>query len=178
MNARPLYLSVALFGLYTLGCLLIAFRQLEIQTVIGWFFGGVLVFTFVEYLAHRYFFHLKPSSPFRAKIQFAIHGNHHAHPRQTTQIMIKPPIALLVIGLTTLVFYGLFGLMIVAFEPGFLLGYSVYLLVHFAVHAYRPPNNFLRYLWINHLIHHHRNDRTNFGVSSPFWDFIFWTYYH
>ena len=175
MNARPLYQSIALFGLHAAVCLLVAFRELPVGTIIGWFVGGLLLFTLVEYVSHRYFFHLKPSSHFRAKIQFAVHGNHHAHPRQITQIMMKPVIALVVIVLTSVVCYGLFGLGMLAFLPGFLVGYSAYLLLHFAVHAYRPPKNFLRHLWVNHHLHHHRNDQTNFGVSSPLWDIIFQT---
>lgn len=177
MNARPLYQSVALFGIYAIVCLCIAFYQLAVHTIVGWFIGGFVLFTLVEYLAHRYFFHLQPSSPVRARLQEAVHGNHHADPRQMTQIMMKPGIALLVIVLTSAVFYELFGLLMFAFLPGFLLGYSTYLIVHFAVHAYRPPTNFLRQLWKNHHLHHHQNDTKNFGVSSPLWDVLFRTLY-
>lgn len=80
MNGRPLYQSTGLFALYAVACLILAVRQLPFGLVVGWFVGGALLFTLVEYLAHRYFFHLTPSSHFRAKVQFAVHGNHHAAP--------------------------------------------------------------------------------------------------
>jgi sterol desaturase/sphingolipid hydroxylase (fatty acid hydroxylase superfamily) len=58
---------------------------------------------------------------------------------------------------------------------GFLTGYATYLCVHYSVHAFRPPRNFLRKLWINHSMHHYKDQNTVFGVSSPLWDYVFRT---
>lgn len=58
-----------------------------------------------------------------------------------------PP--LISIGLAVL-FYLLFRLLagdyVWLFFPGFLAGYSTYLVIHYAVHRYKPPRNFLKYL--------------------------------
>jgi sterol desaturase/sphingolipid hydroxylase (fatty acid hydroxylase superfamily) len=62
-----------------------------------------------------------------------------------------------------------------AFLPGFVIAYSLYHFVHYAVHAYRPPKSFLKVLWINHGIHHFKDDTVAFGVSSPLWDVIMGT---
>jgi sterol desaturase/sphingolipid hydroxylase (fatty acid hydroxylase superfamily) len=62
-----------------------------------------------------------------------------------------------------------------AFLPGFLVGYASYLGVHYMVHAYQPPKNFLKTLWINHSIHHYKDGEIVFGVSSPLWDYIYGT---
>ncbi|WP_461094317.1 sterol desaturase family protein [Spirosoma gilvum] len=174
MKARPLYQSLVLFGICAVVCLWLGFRWLSAVVVAGWFITGLLIFTLIEYGLHRYVFHLKTSTSFRTKIQFAVHGNHHAHPRQLTQVMMKPILALLIITVLVPLFYGLLGVRMLAFLPGFLLGYSLYLALHFVIHAYRPPKNFLRQLWVNHHVHH-RTDTVNFGVSSPLWDFIFRT---
>ena len=174
MNGRPLYLSLAFFGFCQVGCLWLAFRWLPFGTIVGWFTGGLMVFTLVEYLLHRYFFHIKTTSSFRTKIQFAVHGNHHAHPREMTQMMMKPTLALVIVVGLTIVLYSLLDLRMLAFMPGFLGGYGLYLFLHFAIHAYRPPKNFMRQLWVNHHVHH-RTEKTNFGVSSPLWDIIFQT---
>ena len=61
------------------------------------------------------------------------------------------------------------------FLPGFLTGYATYLWIHFAVHVYRPPNNFLKSLWVLHAIHHYKDDHVAYGVSSHFWDILFGT---
>lgn len=62
-----------------------------------------------------------------------------------------------------------------AFTGGFLFGYAAYLGVHYMVHAIKPPKNFLKILWVNHSIHHYKDDERAFGVSSPLWDLVFGT---
>jgi sterol desaturase/sphingolipid hydroxylase (fatty acid hydroxylase superfamily) len=54
-------------------------------------------------------------------------------------------------------------------------GYASYLCVHYSVHAFPPPKNFLKHLWIHHALHHYQQPHSAYGVSSPFWDFIFRT---
>jgi 4-hydroxysphinganine ceramide fatty acyl 2-hydroxylase len=61
------------------------------------------------------------------------------------------------------------------FFAGFVAGYSTYLIIHYAVHALKPPKNFLRYLWRHHSHHHYSSVDTAFGVSLPFWDVLFGT---
>jgi len=43
------------------------------------------------------------------------------------------------------------------------------------VHAYPPPKNIFKMLWINHGIHHYKNGEMIYGVSSPLWDYIYGT---
>jgi sterol desaturase/sphingolipid hydroxylase (fatty acid hydroxylase superfamily) len=43
------------------------------------------------------------------------------------------------------------------------------------VHAYPPPGNFFKALWINHSVHHYKDGEAVFGVSSPLWDYIYGT---
>lgn len=61
------------------------------------------------------------------------------------------------------------------FLPGFLVGYASYLGVHYIVHAFQPPKNFLKVLWVNHAIHHYKDPDVAFGVSTPIWDYVFGT---
>ena len=62
-----------------------------------------------------------------------------------------------------------------AFLPGFIVGYASYLSVHYMVHAYPPPKNFFKALWVNHGVHHYKDGEVVFGVSSPLWDYIYGT---
>ncbi len=71
-----------------------------------------------------------------------------------------------------LVYKYLMGSFGVPFTGGFLAGYATYLCVHYAVHAFRPPKNFMRILWTHHAIHHYKESDRAFGVSSPLWDVI------
>ncbi|MFD2200223.1 sterol desaturase family protein [Shivajiella indica] len=136
---------------------------------------GILGFTLVEYLMHRYFYHMEPDSPIKDKVQYNVHGVHHDYPKDKDRLTMPPfiSIAYAIIFYYAFTFlmgdYGLF------FLPGFMIGYSAYLAVHYIVHAYQPPKNFFKYLWVNHAIHHYKDPDVAYGVSSPLWDFVFGT---
>jgi 4-hydroxysphinganine ceramide fatty acyl 2-hydroxylase len=137
------------------------------------FITGLLVFSLFEYVLHRYLYHITPTSENRAKLQYTLHGVHHEYPKDKTRLAMPPTVAIFMAA----GFFGLFFVMMgeaaYAFFPGFLVGYSGYLSVHFIIHAYTPPKNFFKHLWINHSIHHYKNEESNYGVSSPMWDYVF-----
>jgi 4-hydroxysphinganine ceramide fatty acyl 2-hydroxylase len=137
--------------------------------------GGLFVFTFVEYMMHRHFFHMEPDTTVKDKLQYSVHGVHHDYPRDKDRLAMPPFIS----ALYTLIFYAVFtfimGEYALYFLPGFLLGYAAYLGVHYIVHAYQPPKNFLKVLWVNHAVHHYKDPDVAFGVSSPLWDYILGT---
>jgi sterol desaturase/sphingolipid hydroxylase (fatty acid hydroxylase superfamily) len=87
-----------------------------------------------------------------------------------------PPVVTIILSVVLFsLFYLLVGDYVYAFLPGFLVGYSTYLIVHYTVHAYKPPKNFFRYWWVWHAIHHYKDNTKSFGVSSPVWDLVFGT---
>ncbi len=137
--------------------------------------AGFFFFTFVEYLVHRYVFHIHPDTPSREKFQYTFHGVHHDFPRDKTRLAM-PPVISIVLAIVFIAFYrlllGSYGL---PFAAGFLAGYASYLCVHYSVHAFKPPKNFLRILWVHHALHHYQQPERAFGVSSPLWDVIFRT---
>ena len=136
---------------------------------------GLMVFTFVEYLIHRFLFHFEAKSESQKKIKYNIHGVHHEYPKDKDRLVMPP---LFSIGLAV-AFYYLFNFLMgqyaLFFFPGFLAGYSTYLLIHYAVHRYRPPRNFLSYLWKHHSLHHYKSENTAYSVSFPLWDIMFGT---
>ncbi|RLD21332.1 MAG: fatty acid hydroxylase [Bacteroidetes bacterium] len=139
------------------------------------FLGGFVFFTLIEYLIHRYAFHINTDTPSRAKFQHTFHGVHHDSPRDKTRLAM-PPVAS--VTLATILFLGyrfILGFYGLPFAAGFLAGYASYLVIHYSVHAFRPPNNFFKILWIHHAIHHYKEPEAAFGVSSPIWDHIFRT---
>ena len=149
----------------------------EISVFIGIpvFVFGLLAFTFVEYMMHKYFFHMEPDSPAKDKLQYTVHGVHHDYPKDKERLAMPPFVS----AFYALVFYVVFTLIMgdyaLYFLPGFLLGYAAYLGVHYAVHAYQPPKNFLKILWVNHAVHHYKDPDVAFGVSSPLWDYLLGT---
>jgi sterol desaturase/sphingolipid hydroxylase (fatty acid hydroxylase superfamily) len=142
---------------------------------VGMFLLGAFFFTWVEYNMHRYVFHMAPVTKAKEKFQYTIHGVHHEYPKDKTRLAMPPLLSITISTILLLVFRVLMGDYVFAFLPGFLVGYSAYLSVHYMVHAFQPPKNFLKILWINHGIHHYKNGEVVFGVSSPMWDYIYGT---
>lgn len=138
-------------------------------------FAGLLAFTFVEYMMHKHFFHMEPDTPVKDKLQYTVHGVHHDYPKDKDRLAMPPFVSLAYV----LIFYGVFTLIMgdyaLYFLPGFLTGYAAYLGVHYMVHSYQPPKNFLKILWVNHAVHHYKDPDAAFGVSSPLWDYILGT---
>ncbi len=137
--------------------------------------AGFAFFTLVEYLVHRYLFHIDTDTPGKERFQYLFHGVHHDHPRDTSRLAMPPVVSVLVASTLFLTYRLIMGVYGLPFTAGFMAGYASYLCVHYAVHAFKPPRNFLRQLWAHHAIHHYQQPEAAFGVSSPFWDVVFRT---
>lgn len=136
---------------------------------------GLFAFTFVEYMMHKHFFHMEPDTPLKDKLQYSVHGVHHDYPKDKDRLAMPPFVSAAYAAIFYLVFTLIMGDFALYFLPGFLIGYALYLAIHFIVHAYNPPKNFLKVLWVNHAIHHYKDPDTSFGVSSPLWDYLLGT---
>lgn len=139
------------------------------------FIAGVLVFTLVEYIMHRYLFHLSPKNEKQEKFAYTVHGVHHDYPKDKDRLAMPIPLSVTLATLFFFFYQLLMGDYVFGFLPGFLMGYASYLWVHYMVHAFKPPKNFWKILWVHHGIHHYKEPERAFGVSSPFWDVIFRT---
>ncbi|MFZ9187729.1 MAG: sterol desaturase family protein [Algoriphagus sp.] len=142
---------------------------------LAFFALGILAFTFVEYMMHKHFFHMEPDTPLKDKLQYNVHGVHHDYPKDKDRLAMPPFVSAAYAAIFYLVFTLIMGDFALYFLPGFLVGYAGYLGVHYAVHAYNPPKNFLKVLWVNHAIHHYKDPDSSFGVSSPLWDYLLGT---
>ena len=167
---------LVIFGCYAAGLLYwsITHTEITIGTTIGLFIMGFIAFTLFEYLMHRFVFHMKTYNEFREKIQYIIHGVHHEYPRDKERLAMPPLVSISIATILLLIFQAIMGDYTYSFLPGFITGYSFYLTIHYMIHAYQPPGNFMKTLWVNHSIHHYKEDEhILYGVSSPFWDYIF-----
>ena len=143
--------------------------------LVGVFFLGLFSFTLVEYLIHRFAFHMEDDDGIKTWIKYHFHGIHHEFPKDKGRLAMPPLVSAALSAILFLIFTNVMGVYAYGFLPGFLTGYATYLAIHFSVHAYRPPNNFLKHLWILHGIHHYKDENVVYGVSSPLWDYIFGT---
>ena len=144
------------------------------------FVGGMLFWSLFEYMIHRFVFHFMAESERAVRIVYIIHGNHHEYPRDRERLFMPPVPSLIISSTLFILFFGLFSIFhlspyVFAFFPGFILGYLVYGSMHYAIHAWNPPFKWMKPLWRNHHLHHYKNERLGFGVSSTLWDHVFGT---
>ncbi|MGO9674557.1 MAG: sterol desaturase family protein, partial [Methylocella sp.] len=58
---------------------------------------------------------------------------------------------------------------------GFIIGYLGYDMVHYYTHHAKPTTRLGQTLRRLHLLHHFRDPTRGFGVSAPWWDYVFGT---
>lgn len=155
--------------------------------------GGILGWTFLEYLLHRCVFHMEDRLPVGHRscartvrtFHFLIHGIHHKFPRDRYRLVFPPTLAALILAVLLLLFQLLDDNLMTytgggeavsrAFPAGLLLGYVYYDVWHYASHTALVKNiPILRYQAQYHMEHHYRKGgyEKKFGVTSPLWDVI------
>jgi len=177
LSRTHIAVPLTIFTVYAIALLYWSFdhRFLGLYETVAVFMLGTLSFTLVEYVMHRFLFHLPPTSERNKKIAYIIHGVHHDYPKDKDRLAMPPVISILLATGLLYLFNLLMGNVAFAFTAGFVVGYAGYLFVHYIVHAFKAPNNFLKVLWVHHGIHHYKSPDKAFGVSSPLWDHIFRT---
>src|SRR6266576_4182332 len=166
-----LYLPVVGYMLYVS-----LWRQhLSFVAVAALFLLGVLLWTLIEYLIHRYIFHYEPKTRWGKQLHFVVHGVHHDYPNDAKRLVMPPAVSIPL----AIVFYGLFFLAFRSSAPaiwaGFAAGYVCYDGVHYAIHHLPMKKGILNRLKQHHLRHHFHDDHVGYGVRSPFWDYVFRT---
>ncbi len=169
---------IVIFFVYATGLLWYTEVKTDIPTliVVLVFLVGTLGFTFMEYAVHRWVYH-PPHGASEAYRQatYKLHGMHHDYPKDKRRLAMPPLVAIALATSLLFVFELVLGQYAFSYLAGFVVGYALYLMVHYTVHIYAPPRNFLRALWVNHSIHHYSEDEVLFGVSQPLWDYVFGT---
>jgi sterol desaturase/sphingolipid hydroxylase (fatty acid hydroxylase superfamily) len=166
--ATTLYLSVAESGSVAQAALL--------------FPVGMLAWTMIEYVLHRFVFHMRATGGFSNFFHFMAHGIHHLTPTDSSRLAFPPPFAV-VLG------YTIYSSIVGAFGAGgpqavFSGGAFMYLMydtLHFYFHhgdlPWLPPplGAYFRYMKSRHLDHHFKTPDRRYGVTFPVWDFVFGT---
>ncbi|KIY45038.1 oxidoreductase [Fistulina hepatica ATCC 64428] len=161
------------------------------------FLLGNFLWTILEYILHRFLFHLDqnlPDHPMFFIMHFLLHGIHHYLPMdgyvqcclirrsalttfESRLRLVMPPVlfATLQFPFTRLA-YALFP---VAIANGIIAGaftfYVGYDCMHYALHHSKLPG-YLADMKRYHLGHHYKNYELAFGVTSKIWDIVFNTY--
>jgi dihydroceramide fatty acyl 2-hydroxylase len=148
-----------------------------IASIAGLFLLGMLTWTLVEYLLHRFLFHFDPGpSELGQQTMFLLHGIHHDYPWDGDRLVMPPLVSLIVGAALWMPTKWLFGFPAhYAYFAGIALGYVWYDVGHYAWHHLKPRTAIGRYLRSYHLIHHFKSPNARYGVSTPLWDYVFGT---
>ena len=140
---------------------------------------GVFIWTFLEYLLHRFLFHIQLpiKSPRTRETVNGSHLLHHASPRDRNKILVHPVYGLVISALL----YGFLYAVIwnaasaVVVLTGVWAGFLYYEAVHYRVHFSLSGSGFIARQRRTHFYHHFTNNKKCFGVTTPLWDYVFGT---
>ena len=170
--AVPLIIYVPVIGYFIYKSFAL---QVGLLFFLFYFFCGLMVWTITEYLLHRYIFHFEPKSEWGKRIHFIFHGVHHDYPQDTKRLVMPPsasiPLAILFYLLFSLFFQNKSDLL--AFFAGFITGYLLYDMLHYAIHHHNFKSPLMKKLKVHHMLHHYADPAKGYGVSSALWDIIF-----
>jgi 4-hydroxysphinganine ceramide fatty acyl 2-hydroxylase len=151
------------------------FRQSDClyMNLITAFITGMVLWTFLEYVMHRFLGHVhKGKNFFKSE-----HLQHHARYNYFAPAYKKALLALVVNSI-------LFALLQLVTTPAvaimFLLGFSgmymLYEATHYRFHVRGPIAQPFIVLRKHHFYHHFHNPKKNHGVTTRFWDRVFGTF--
>jgi len=143
---------------------------------LAWIVGGYAFWTLCEYWIHRIIFHFEPERGIGARIHWIIHGVHHDHPNDPLRLVMPPSVSVPLAALFVWAFYAVLGSpTFMPFGAGFLSGYLLYDMIHYHLHHHRPKTAAGRWLRELHMRHHFQDHERGYGISAPYWDYVFRT---
>lgn len=133
------------------------------------FVSGLLLFSLIEYCFHRWLFHGREHAMQRG------HQQHHVDPLGigTLPFFLPPVFLVVLVALFSKLMPFSYALLVTGAIAG---GYFAYGQCHDWIHRARFKHPLARRWAASHHVHHH-HPGSNFGVTSPLWDFVLGTRY-
>jgi Fatty acid hydroxylase len=153
--------------------------------------GLVAITPFVEWLIHVYLLHSPPINLRGRRVEMLTareHRAHHEAPAVLSGVLLPVYGVLVFLAMIAIVNW------LLSFPIGFVLGgprlayattavlvsfsiLAAYEWTHFLIHApYKPHAPYFKAIWRNHRLHHFKNERYWFGVTSTIGDRVIGTY--
>lgn len=170
---------LVMFGLFIGFILYISYTGVN-EFVLLSFFLGVVTYALLEYVIHRFLFHMKPPKNLRLlKLIKRLHYDHHVDPNNLKLLFLplwySIPSALVL----STIYYSIVQSveLTIPFTMGLTAMFLIYEWKHYIAHvSIKPKTAVGRWLKRIHLLHHYKNENYWYGVSNPFFDMIFGTW--
>lgn len=152
--------------------------------------GLVVVTPFVEWLIHVYLLHSPPFTLFGRRVEIVSareHRAHHEDPGVLSGVLLPVSAVIVFALMIAAVAYAtsfpialvLGGDRLAGATTGLVAAYAIlaaYEWTHFLIHTpYRPRRRYFKAIWRNHRLHHFKNERYWFGVTSTVGDRVIGT---
>ncbi len=180
-SRRRMYPVTAVYSLYLVGLLALDWQRSQLPPALGFCVLGVLAWTLIEYLVHRFVLHVAfPAGGGWTRrllhhLFDASHADHHARPWDGYYINGHLDTLLVAVWLVPLGTLAP-GPAVSAAIAGLLAAYVAEEWLHHAMHFRNFRWRHFQYLRRRHLVHHSRHGvDTAFGITSDFWDLVFRT---
>lgn len=137
--------------------------------------AGVVLWSFMEYVLHRFAFHEARGKNYGSRE----HLRHHGSDDTVLESWYLSWAGVLLVSMGLIPFLGRsvgqpdlgWGVGI-----GYLVAYGFYDLIHWRAHRRPYRNRYEAMVRKHHFVHHFHAPLKNHGVTSPFWDHVFGTY--
>jgi sterol desaturase/sphingolipid hydroxylase (fatty acid hydroxylase superfamily) len=136
---------------------------------------GAVLWTFMEYVLHRFAFHEARGKNYGSRE----HLRHHGSDDTVLESWYLSWAGVLLVSLALIPFLGrLAGLVDLGWGVGlgYLVGYGFYDLIHWRAHRRPIASAYEAQVRKHHFIHHFHAPLKNHGVTTPFWDHVFGTH--
>ncbi len=176
-HSKGLLVCVGCFLLILL-LLILIIKSIPFQSSTSLFFGiclffGWIIWTFFEYILHRFIWHGKKPDGRRPQSDPFNHLYHHKHPGEirvskTNRIIILSGTAILLyISIRLHDYFTIF--------TGFVIGFASYTFMHYLLHQKITQKVLARHVRY-HICHHCKYPDKCFGITVTWWDDLFGTY--
>jgi len=177
-----LYPVTLLYSSYAAAMLGLAVASGRWLPALAWFGAGIVAWTLVEYLVHRYVLHGRfPDGPgvwqhFLHTHFDHLHWEHHERPwdgehiNGTVKDTFRFVLPMVAVSFLAPPFTA------AMFVAGLIQSYIVEEWVHHSVHFYDLGGPYWRYIVRHHRFHHSpMGDHVGYGLTNGFWDIVFGT---
>jgi sterol desaturase/sphingolipid hydroxylase (fatty acid hydroxylase superfamily) len=184
ISRHRLYPMTAFYTTYCTAILVLALRSKHALIALAFYLAGIPLWTFVEYLFHRFVLHGRFADGAGFIRKFAhrrldpLHWEHHERPWDGMHINgeIKDLLPLFFVFAPLSFIAPLWTLPVL--YAGVVQSYVAEEWIHHSVHFYNFRNPYFRYIKRHHLYHHSpKGEKMGYGLTNGFWDIVCRTRY-
>jgi dihydroceramide fatty acyl 2-hydroxylase len=176
----PWWLIPLLWGPLCISCAIAALRVFHLSPfgLVWRALVGIYMWHLLEYSLHRFLFHKKFTSYKGITFHFLAHGIHHKYPNDPLRLVFPLVPGVIVTTILVTTFKTLLPWSdVIALASGMIFGYIQYDCTHYFIHhGLFKQSPWFKPLRESHAEHHYRNHDKAFGVTTPFFDFVFGTW--